>query len=749
MNNMKQHRTTIIAFLTFLLCVGYTNDLKAQQTAQFEVQYQLEDWIYRIDNRGVWGFEFYNGEFFTTRITNPNFRSFDEYTGNTTATMNVNYQFAMGISGYQDTMYMALTEPSVSGYARFAKLFMPNVVGSTPSVVEITGFPMNSSPVCIAYDTDNDALWANYGTGSLDYNYEGSSSDIYQLDLNGNIINTIPSATHGLTNMTSFAYYNDGTTPYLWITQFDGILNKFDLTTNTVVLRKDMRFLGDSRGLFQGLKGVLVSEDAINPGETTLGLYAFMDEIIYYNIESLEYLNPDAGVSEINLRTYDAVPNNFIFEGTIKNYGEEPLSSATVEVTADGSVIASETFNFTALSQFEEYEFAFSSPYDNSALFNTSAELIVKTTAPNAQPLDDDNLNDGIAITAAFGTDVFPHKKVLLEPCMPDPAASWYNSGWLQMEAVIGYPGYDGDYTVANLHRGGSSVIGIHGIISTYPITSTFSGGWPRLGVDRQRNQWTHYSTFMSIPYGPGAGNDFIPGMDAAKEGYTPFDISIGGERTSDGTSMNVTVDVLVANGAVPDDYRISIYVTEDDVENDGNSRMDNTVRLVFPVENDGFDDLYSWGVENVIPSNPVIGETYSHTFENIAIDPSWKIEDLKIVALVHTHDDVVANDKRGVSNSADEQVSSFGVAGLEDLTNFQLSVFPNPASSNITIKTSESYLIQNIELIDVTGRVVSSFENNQITNSIKLDVSNVASGTYSLKFAVDNQIVVRSVIID
>jgi hypothetical protein len=80
------------------------------------------------------------------------------------------------------------------------------------------------------------------------------------------------------------------------------------------------------------------------------------------------------------------------------------------------------------------------------------------------------------------------------------------------------------------------------------------------------------------------------------------------------------------------------------------------------------------------------------------------------------------ANGCKGTSNA----VNVTGV-GIEDLLNFNLSIYPNPATDIITIKTDEQVI--NIELFSVIGQKI-----NVTANAKKqINISDLAAGAYSL----------------
>lgn len=84
------------------------------------------------------------------------------------------------------------------------------------------------------------------------------------------------------------------------------------------------------------------------------------------------------------------------------------------------------------------------------------------------------------------------------------------------------------------------------------------------------------------------------------------------------------------------------------------------------------------------------------------------------------------------ISSGPCELIESFDIVatGFTDfLDEDHLRVYPNPASTVLTLEANES--IANATLIDLRGRIV--YQQNQSANRVVLDISNMASGLYML----------------
>jgi hypothetical protein len=93
------------------------------------------------------------------------------------------------------------------------------------------------------------------------------------------------------------------------------------------------------------------------------------------------------------------------------------------------------------------------------------------------------------------------------------------------------------------------------------------------------------------------------------------------------------------------------------------------------------------------------------------------------------------ANDGSGVTGSVEITITNQST-GIEDQSKEAVSVYPNPANNQITLRTSA--IIKSIEVIDLTGKAVMDIP--MVRNS--LDVSSLNRGIYILKAYTDSGII-------
>jgi len=102
------------------------------------------------------------------------------------------------------------------------------------------------------------------------------------------------------------------------------------------------------------------------------------------------------------------------------------------------------------------------------------------------------------------------------------------------------------------------------------------------------------------------------------------------------------------------------------------------------------------------------------------------------------------ANDASGVTGSTVITISNQSV-GINEISNNQLSLFPNPASDYVNMASSEKYTT--IIITDLSGRLMKSIN---VTNrdNIKIDLSHLDTGVYLINLYQKNELINRSKIV-
>jgi hypothetical protein len=241
--------------------------------------------------------------------------------------------------------------------------------------------------------------------------------------------------------------------------------------------------------------------------------------------------------------------------------------------------------------------------------------------------------------------------------------------------------------------------------------------------------------------------NDPTPGSEAVYVvedfDHIPLNLMLGGDE--DNSSMSV-----VPNPA-PDDVNLSDYVIKYERSQHGvpwggfwsalPTPLDLTENkyvyvkvwkprispLRFKVEGGGSANLE-------IPS--MEPQTKTGEWEEIVFDFSEKTGLWNVIAFMPDFEDPLTLEEDIVIYFDDIRLGLHPNVGIADInTAGQMSVYPNPASSYITVKHAEA--IQQIEIFDLAGKLV--YKSNVESVETSIDVSALSRGVYILKATANN----------
>ncbi|SMC44154.1 T9SS-dependent M36 family metallopeptidase [Moheibacter sediminis] len=111
----------------------------------------------------------------------------------------------------------------------------------------------------------------------------------------------------------------------------------------------------------------------------------------------------------------------------------------------------------------------------------------------------------------------------------------------------------------------------------------------------------------------------------------------------------------------------------------------------------------------------------------------------------------------QGSPNSVNDGVASFDMPptevldctnmGVSDLTNSELSIYPNPTRGEVYILTEKSYKDTNISIVDLTGKTVHQTNLDLSSKRGTLDVSSLPTGVYVIKIDTKEGIITKKLI--
>lgn len=205
------------------------------------------------------------------------------------------------------------------------------------------------------------------------------------------------------------------------------------------------------------------------------------------------------------------------------------------------------------------------------------------------------------------------------------------------------------------------------------------------------------------------------------------YDISSWIEPVStDPYLFNVHIDVEETFPYFSDETRLMITLTETNIPESwqgGLTEVNFVARDMYP---DGNGTVLDFSTET----------TYS-TVVPITIDPTWVVDNCEVVIYVQ-------NMVTGHIQQAKKH-GLFTFVNSEIEKTFETTIYPNPAADIINVFASEK--IENVEVLNMAGQVITSLSNN--TDTISIDVNDFASGVYFVKVYTQGKVSTHKVIVE
>ncbi len=133
----------------------------------------------------------------------------------------------------------------------------------------------------------------------------------------------------------------------------------------------------------------------------------------------------------------------------------------------------------------------------------------------------------------------------------------------------------------------------------------------------------------------------------------------------------------------------------------------------------------WSWSV------NPITGWVYANSSTNISQNPEITFNNAGTYIV-----ELIAYNTNGQSTvTATESIIVTSTAGLNNLTNELIRMYPNPTEQILNIEVLESTIIKHIEIVSMMGVSVQTKE----TDLNYIDVSSIETGTYLIILTTEN----------
>lgn len=191
--------------------------------------------------------------------------------------------------------------------------------------------------------------------------------------------------------------------------------------------------------------------------------------------------------------------------------------------------------------------------------------------------------------------------------------------------------------------------------------------------------------------------------------------------------SRNFTLDVdaeKLSEYFGSDQVVVQVALSEDINYNWGVAgKISNLVRVMYPSSN---------GTVATFDAN----NHFTHQY-TISVSEDYDISKCKIVAWVENHT------QGRVMQSVQFKVRDYFTTDIAT-ENSAFEVYPNPSNGMFTIENSN---ITNIEVYDVTGKLV--WQANSNSNITSIDLSNYAKGVYTMKATANDNVFVKKLIVE
>lgn len=596
----------------------------------------------------------------------------------------------------------------------------------------------------LTYDPTLNSNAGGFWTGAY-------GSNITAIDMNGNTLSTISSATHGLGGIYGLAYdgYSSGG-PYLWAFDQPGNpgadLVQLNATTGapTGLVHDVNSDVGNGSGLGGG---VFICNNFVAGKNSIIGVCQGSSLFAY---ELADPLATDAKMDAITNAKYVAAGNVSI-TGTIRNTGLNTITS--VDISWDsGSGPNNQTFSVNIPSN-GTYNFT------HGTQLNAVAGNTYNITATVTLSGDMNSANNSL-MQATTALTAIPAKKTVGE----EKTGTW--CGWCPRGAVgLAYMEAQNDFIGIAVHNNDPMVISAYDNgINTY-----IPGGYPGGGVDRVLEGDPNPSSFLNM-------------HNQRKNDVVPCDVkNIVATLNTSNNQISVSAD-SEWYGSIPGNYRLSCVIIEDNVISSNQVNYygaggsggpgganDNGGPMAFPTGiNNGFD---FYGASTSVPasaflgydhvaqslsSNNILGTpgslpagtvplgVHSFTFPNVPSSVISNVANAHAVVMVvdASTGEILNADKATIStiNSIDD------VADLK----YNLNIYPNPTKDNATI----SFELENSNNVDINiynamGSLVHSQKAgllNSGNHKFDFNGSELTSGFYFVNLTIGDKVISKKI---
>ena len=166
---------------------------------------------------------------------------------------------------------------------------------------------------------------------------------------------------------------------------------------------------------------------------------------------------------------------------------------------------------------------------------------------------------------------------------------------------------------------------------------------------------------------------------------------------------INVKVDFI--DDVAPDDYRLNVYVIENDVTGSGPGYDQRDYGPTGPIHSPythlnvlRYTTTGTWGDTTFFPERPMVGESYEGYFRQ-DINPEYNFLNTTVVAFITRHHPTDPT-KREILNAVAYRLDGAVSVDEDDVTTAELGIAPNPALDvvHISVPSNDQFVIYSVE---------------------------------------------------
>lgn len=216
-----------------------------------------------------------------------------------------------------------------------------------------------------------------------------------------------------------------------------------------------------------------------------------------------------------------------------------------------------------------------------------------------------------------------------------------------------------------------------------------------------------------------GASNPLLPSgyLDPLVGQTAPMEVTINQQEiTAD--SIRVTIDINTTdNNTLPQQLLLFAGITQDTVFYNAPNGENLHYDVFRKALTQATGDLFS-------KPNNGSGATITFTYK---INPGWAKERLRIIAFIQRGDT-----KEIINANTSNALSPNVINGLDEVTNAEVNIYPNPFGDNVTISSTED--LTSVSIFSITGALLLESPQGRGVKQVNISTESLGSGVYLLK---------------